>query len=107
MKLGYTNQTIKDKQDRGQYLSKEEQDYLDLEALQAAEQFVMRHGKKGAHFMQAAAGNISKLADQLRDKELTKQGKQPPREPHSPERAPDYEENKDPMNVFGSIYGGK
>lgn len=108
MALGYTQKVINDKQDKGQYLSKEEEAYLNMEAANAAEMFVSRHKSKGAQFIVAALRQATELAGQLRDEELRKSGREPQsRESQPLERAPDPEVNNDPGNVFGSIYGGR
>lgn len=105
-KLGYSNQVIKEKQDKGQYLSKEEEAYLDMEAAQAAAQIIGVNKRKGSDFVLRVLRKAAELADEVRNEELRKQGKQPPsREPQSLERAPDPEVNNDPLNIFGSIYG--
>lgn len=107
MTLGYTHKVIKDKQDKGQYLSKEEEAYLNMEAANAAEMFIAKHKSRGAQFIVAALRQATELAGQLRDEELRKSGREPQsRESQPLERAPDMSEsNNDPGNVFGSIYG--
>lgn len=81
--IGYTPQVIKDKTDKGHFLSKAEQNYLEMEAQQAAEQFVARHRNKGSDFIKLALSKAAGVVQQVRNAELEKQGKS--REPdHDP-----------------------
>lgn len=77
-KLGYTSQKLKDKMDAGQFLSKEEHALIDMETLQAAEQFALRHKNRGSAFLLQAAQNAAKIADQMRNEDLRKQGREAP-----------------------------
>lgn len=104
-KLGYTSQKIKDKMDAGQFLSKEEQALIDMETLQAAEQFALRHKNRGSAFLLQAAQNAAKIADQMRSDELRKQGKEPPRSPQTMDEL-DAALSKPVEGLFGGdIYG--
>lgn len=101
MALGYSNKVIKDKQDKGHYLSDAEKAYIDMEAQQAAEQFVERNKRKGSAFLVAALRKAGELAQKVADEEQRKQGKPPQ------DRSDDDGRNNDPGNIFGSIYGGR
>lgn len=104
----YTFNQIKQKLDKGQFLSKAESDYLDLEARQALDNVVARHGSKGGSFLVALAAKLQAEGNERQAKDRQKAGYQPPQQQQEPQLTPLQRElaNQRPENSSDKLFGG-
>lgn len=103
----YTYELIKQKLDKGQFLSKAESDYLDLEARQALDNVVARHGSKGGSFLVALAAKLQAEGNERQAKDRQKAGYQPPQQ-QEPQLTPVQRElaSQRPENSYEKLFGG-
>src|SRR5262245_30019447 len=69
MGIGFTNQRLKDKIDKGQYLSDTEKAYLKMEAKNAVNGVAGKYRGRGSHFVKLMAEVFHEEAQAIADEE--------------------------------------